>query len=113
VGHFGPGGGDTDLATATGKNSQGNYNVYVESLSLADVTVSTSTNNGKSWSLDITSASVPGDDRPWIAADGASKVCISYHDIATFNIDVNCSTDSGATFTQVGDAIDTAHTCGS
>lgn len=109
VGHFGPGGGDTDLATATVKNSQGNYNVYVESLSLADVTVSTSTNNGKSWSLDITSASVPVDDRPWIAADGASKVCISYHDIATFNIDVNCSNDAGATFTQVGDAIDTAH----
>ncbi len=49
------------------------------------------------------------DDREWIAADGASKVCISYHDIATFNIDVNCSYDAGATFTQLGDAIDQAH----
>jgi len=36
-------------------------------------------------------------------------VCISYHDIVTFNIDVNCSFDAGATFTQLGSAIDVAH----
>src|SRR5690242_21096017 len=35
------------------------------------------------------------DDREWIAADGASKVCVSYHDAVTFNIDVNCSADAG------------------
>jgi hypothetical protein len=27
----------------------------------------------------------------------------------TFNIDVDCSFDAGTTFTQLGDAIDTAH----
>src|SRR6266705_2405976 len=59
--------------------------------------------------LGVTSATIPGDDREWIAADQATKVCISYHDIVTFNIDVNCSFDAGASFTQVGDAIDVAH----
>src|SRR5205085_5753606 len=106
---FSPGGGDTDLAVAPAKNPKGNYNVYVASLNLANVDVSTSTDNGNTWALNPTSATIPGDDREWIAADMASKVCISYHDIATFNIDVNCSFDAGATFTQLGDAIDTAH----
>src|SRR5207237_9447498 len=34
---FAPGGGDTDLATAPVANTAGYYNVYVASLSLADV----------------------------------------------------------------------------
>jgi len=57
----------------------------------------------------VLSATVPGDDREWIAADQATKVCVSYHDIATFNIDVNCSFDAGANFTQLGTAIDAPH----
>jgi hypothetical protein len=91
------------------QNSAGYYNVYVSSLSLANVDVSTSMDGGKNFTLNPVSASVPGDDREWIAADGSSKVCVSYHDIATFNIDVNCSFDAGKTFTQLGDAIDPAH----
>jgi hypothetical protein len=106
---FAPGGGDTDLAVASAKNAQGNYNVYVASLTLASVDVSTSTDNGADWTLNPLGALVPGDDREWIAADGASKVCVSYHDIATFNIDVNCSADAGTTFTQLGEAIDSSH----
>ncbi len=106
---FAPGGGDTDLAVATQRNANGKYNVYVASLSLAEVDVSTSTDGGTTWVLNPTGATIPGDDREWIAADGASKVCISYHDVATFNIDVNCSYDAGATFTQLGDAIDAQH----
>ena len=104
-----PGGGDTDLAVAPAKNANGLYNVYVSSLNLANVDVSTSTDGGNSWTLNPTSATIPGDDREWIAADSASKVCISYHDVATFNIDVDCSTNAGTTFTQLGDAIDTGH----
>src|SRR5437868_10034384 len=106
---FAPGGGDTDLATAPAKNSSGRYNVYVASLSLANVDVSTSTNGGNTWALNPTSATISGDDREWVAADRASKVCISYHDVATFNIDVNCSYDAGFTFTQVGEAFDANH----
>jgi hypothetical protein len=106
---FAPGGGDTDLSVAPAKNSAGIYNVYVASLSLANVDVSTSMDGGKTWALNPTGATISGDDREWIAADGASKVCISYHDVATFNIDVNCSYNAGLTFTQLGDAIDANH----
>lgn len=105
-----PGGGDTDLATAPDPNpATGQHNVYVASLSLANVDVSTSVDGGKTFTLNPTSATIPGDDREWIAADGPSKVCISYHDVATFNIDVNCSYDAGTTFSQLGDAIDPTH----
>ncbi len=106
---FAPGGGDTDVAVAPRKNALGFYNVYIASLSLANVDVSTSTDGGYQYTLHPTSATIPGDDREWIAADGVSKVCISYHDVATFNINVNCSSDAGTTFTQLGDAIDSAH----
>src|ERR671934_76862 len=73
---FAPAGGDVDVATAPLKNAAGFYNVYVASLSLADVAVSTSTDGGATWSLNPTGAQVPGDDREWIAADGA---CSWYH----------------------------------
>src|SRR6266404_6523866 len=106
---FAPGGGDTDLAVAPAKNASGFYNVYVSSLTLANVDVSTSMDGGNTWALNPIGASIPVDDRPWIAADQATKVCISYHDIVTFNIDVNCSFNAGLTFTQLGSAIDAAH----
>src|SRR5438045_4926088 len=109
AGGFGPGGGDTDLSTAPQANANGVPNVYVASLSLANVTVSTSQDGGKTWSKDVLSATIPGDDREWIAADQATKACVSYHDVATFHIDVNCSFDAGASFTQLGTAIDVAH----
>jgi hypothetical protein len=108
-GGLAPGGGDTDLGVAPQANASGVDNVYVASLSLANVTVSTSQDGGKSWSKNVLSATIAGDDREWIAADQATKVCISYHDIVTFNIDVNCSFDAGASFTQLGSAIDPAH----
>lgn len=104
-----PGGGDTDVAVAPAKNAAGQYNVYVASLSLANVDVSTSKDGGQTWALNPTGATIPVDDREWIAADGSSTVCISYHDIATSNIDVNCSFDAGTTFTQLGGAIDINH----
>jgi hypothetical protein len=109
TGSLSPAGGDTDLATAPNANPSGHYNVYVASLELASVMVSTSADGGKTWTKNPTGATIPGDDREWVAADGASKVCISYHDVATFNIDVDCSADAGATFTQLGGAIDPAH----
>src|SRR6266566_3398742 len=54
---FAPCGGDTDLAVAPAKNSLGNYNVYVASLTLANVDVSTSMDGGKTWVLNPTSGS--------------------------------------------------------
>lgn len=106
---FAPGGGDTDVAVGTARNAGGNYNVYVASLTLLNVDVSTSTDKGATWQLNPVGADVGGaDDREWIAAEGASKVCVSYHD-GEQNIDVNCSTDAGLTFPQLASAIDPAH----
>jgi len=107
---FSPAGGDTDLAVASALNGNGVYNVYVASLALTNVYVSTSADGGQTWLLNPTGASVPGDDRPWIAAEGASKVCVSYHSItATNDIFVTCSTDAGMTFAQTGNAFDANH----
>src|SRR5207244_13115737 len=101
--------GGADVGTALDANTASSPAVDEASNSLANVTVSSSQDGGKTWRKNVLSATIPGDDREWIAADQASEVCISYHDIVTFNIDVNCSFDAGATFTQVGSAIDVAH----
>ncbi len=107
---FSPAGGDTDLAVASQPNLNGIYNVYVASLALTNVYVSTSSDGGSTWLLNPTGASVPGDDRPWIAAEGSSKVCVSYHSItATNDIFVTCSSDAGLTFAQTGNAFDANH----
>jgi hypothetical protein len=105
---FAPGGGDTDLAVAPDKNAAGFYNVYVSSLSLVNVDVSTSTDGGATWSLNPVTTPETIDDREWIAADTNNKVCISFHD-APEGITVGCSTDAGLTFTQFASAIDANH----
>ena len=107
-----PGGGDTDVAVATGKNALGNYNSYVVSLTLANIDVSTSTDNGKTYTLNP-ATSLPIDDRPWAAATGASKVCISYLTapgvlLPQVGLHVQCSLDAGKTFPQVANAYDTS-----
>jgi hypothetical protein len=105
---FAPGGGDTDLAVAPDTNAAGSYNVYVASLSLANIDVSTSTDAGATWQLNPVTTPETVDDREWIAADTNNKVCISYHD-APQGITVGCSTDAGLTFTQFASAIDASH----
>jgi len=107
-----PGGGDTDAAVATATNAAGNYNAYIVSLSLANIDVSTSTDNGATWKLNPVTA-LPIDDRPWVAAAGASKVCISYLTapgvlLPQVGLHVQCSNNAGDTFTQVANAYDTS-----
>src|SRR5438128_1326920 len=102
---FSPAGGDTDIAVAPALNTNGFYNIYVASLAttppLANVYVSTSHDGGASFILNPTGATIPVDDREWIAADGANKVCVSYHAYATTNnLFVTCSYDGGTTFAQ-------------
>ena len=109
---FEPGGGDTDVGVATAPNALGNYNAYVVSLTLANIDVSTSTDNGTSWSLNP-AAALPIDDRPWVAATGASKVCISYLTapgilLPQVGLHVQCSSDAGNSFPQVANAYDTS-----
>jgi hypothetical protein len=105
---FAPGGGDTDLAVAPDKNAAGFYNVYVSSLSLVNVDVSTSTDGGATWALNPVTTPETIDDREWIAADINNKVCISYHD-APQGITVGCSPNAGLAFTQFASAIDADH----
>jgi hypothetical protein len=105
---FAPGGGDTDLAVAPDKNAAGFYNVYVASLTLANVDVSTSTDAGATWQLNPVTTPETIDDREWIAADTNDKVCISYHN-GPQGISVGCSTNAGLTFTQFSSALDANH----
>jgi hypothetical protein len=107
-----PGGGDTDVAAATAKNALGNYNAYVVSLTLANIDVSTSTDNGRTYTLNLVT-SLPIDDRPWAAATGASKICVSYLTapgvlLPQAGLHVQCSLDAGKTFPQVSNAYDTS-----
>ena len=52
-------------------------------------------------------ASIPGDDRQWNDAIGAQTVYLSYHDVATFNIDVQRSYNGGQAYADgFGEAID-------
>ena len=110
-----PYGGDTDVAVASQKNSNGFYNVYVVSLEratgpLITVEESTSRDGGQTWIINPTGMTLPVNDRPWVAAEGANKVCVSAHNVATgFDILVTCSYDGGLTFAQVANAFDTAH----
>ena len=100
VGGVGASGGDIDLALASARNAAGNYNLYVASLNLASVNVATSTDNGTTFSQTPVQAGLPVDDREWIAAFGADTSLLSYHDIATNNIDVLRSDNDGAAYTQ-------------
>src|SRR5712664_2724167 len=92
-----PAGGDTDLAVAPRKNSNGFHNLYVASLAttppLFTIFVSVSIDGGDNWLPPQKAASIPVDDREWIAAVGANRVCISYHSTITTNaIIVDCGT---------------------
>src|SRR5205085_8683174 len=105
VAGFGLSGGDIDTALANVPNASGNYNVYVSSLNLASVNVATSTDNGTTFSQTPVQGGLPLDDREWIAAFGAGTSLLTYHEIATNNIEVLRSDDAGQTYTHVATAI--------
>jgi hypothetical protein len=101
----GASGGDIDIAIASAPNTTGNYNVYVSSLNLASVNVATSTDNGTTFSQTPVQGGLPLDDREWIAAFGAQTSLLSYHDVATNNIDMLRSDDGGTVYTQIARVI--------
>jgi hypothetical protein len=88
-------------------------NLAFSSLSLAPgVTATNSRNRGDSFFTppNVVAALVPGDDRMWNdAVADPSTVYISYHDVATFNIEVQRSNNGGLTYTAgAGEGIDAA-----
>ena len=101
----GASGGDIDIALASAPNTAGNYNLYVASLNLASVNVATSTDNGTTFSQTPVQGGLPVDDREWIAAYGAQTSLLTYHDVATNNIDVLRSDNGGLAYTQIATAI--------
>lgn len=109
-----PGGGDADIAVnAPDPNNSAIPNLALTSLTLAPgVTATNSRNRGDVFFTppNVVAALVPGDDRMWNdAANDVSTVYVSYHDLATFNIEVQRSNNGGLTYTAgLGEAIDAA-----
>src|SRR2546427_12343922 len=75
-------------------------NVALTSLTLAPgVTGTHSTDRGDNFTApNVAEALIPGDDRQWNDAIDPKTVYLIYHDVATFNIDVQRSTDGGVTY---------------
>ena len=105
VSHVGASGGDIDIAIASALNASGNYNLYVSSLNLGSVNVARSTDNGTTFTQTPVQGGLPGDDRDWIAAFGAETSLLTFHAIATNNIEVLRSDDGGQIYTHIATAI--------
>jgi len=109
-----PGGGDADIAVnAPDPNNSAIPNLAFSSLTLAPgVTATNSRNRGDTFFTppNVVAAFVPGDDRMWNdAADDPATVYVNYHDLATFNIDVQRSNNGGLTYTAgAGEGLDAA-----
>lgn len=109
-----PGGGDGDITVnAPDPNNSAIPNLALTSLTLAPgVTATNSRNRGDTFFTppNAVASLIPGDDRMWNDAfNDPSTVYVAYHDLATFNIDVQRSNNGGLTYTAgTGEAIDTA-----
>ncbi|PYX82178.1 MAG: hypothetical protein DMG70_16145 [Acidobacteria bacterium] len=104
-----PGGGDVDIAVNAPAPGTNVPNLGLVSLSLAPgVTATHSTNRGDSFTVpNLVAALIPGDDRQWIDGTGSNLIYQNYHDVATFNIEVQRSNDGGQTYVNgFGEAID-------
>ena len=105
VGGVGASGGDIDVAWGSAPGATGNDPLYVSSLNLGSVAVAHSTDNGKTFTNVPVVAGLPLDDREWIAAFGSQTSLLTYHDIATNNIDVLRSDNGGSLYVQASRAI--------
>jgi len=109
-----PGGGDADIAVnGPDPNNSAIPNLAFSSLTLAPgVTATNSRNRGDTFFTppNVVAAQVPADDRMWNdAVDDPSTVYMNYHDLATFNIEVQRSNNGGRTYTAgAGEGIDAA-----
>lgn len=105
-----PGGGDADIAIDLPSPLSNIPTLPLTSLTAAPgVTATQSTDRGNSFFTppNVVAALIPGDDRQWQDAIDLSTAYLSYHDAATFNIDVQRSNDGGLTYVNgLGEAID-------
>ena len=106
VSGVGASGGDIDTAFApVADPTTGRYRIYVSSLNLASVNVATSTDNGATFSQVPVQGGLPVDDREWIAAYGPATSLLTFHDLATSNIDVLRSDTGGGPYTEIAQVI--------
>src|SRR5437879_10625138 len=102
------GGGDVDIAPNFPPS--GVPNLALVSLTLAPgITATHSTDRGDNFFSppNPVAALIPGDDRQWIDGFGGQNVYLNYHDVGTFNIEVQRSNDGGLTYIDgFGEAID-------
>src|SRR2546426_3885963 len=106
-----PGGGDADIAVNGPDPLSHIPNLPLTSLLLAPgVTATHSTDRGDNFSTpNVLAALIGGDDRQWNDAIDAKTGYLAYHDIATFNIEVQRSIDGGLTYVAgLSEAIDAA-----
>jgi hypothetical protein len=101
----GASGGDIDTTFAPVRSSLGTYRIYVASLNLGSVNVATSNDNGASFTQIPVQGGLPVDDREWIAAYGPDTSLLSFHDIATDNIDILRSDSGGGPYTEIAQVI--------
>jgi hypothetical protein len=101
----GVGGGDCDLAvshsTPAGQSAQ---TVSYSSLYLANL-ISTKSNYAGATFVDpqnFVDSEMPMDDRQWLAAGEGNEVYLSYHIVASNNIQIAKSTDGGMTYHVTG-----------
>src|SRR2546422_1465787 len=95
-----PGGGDADIAVNGPDQTTGVPNLPLTSLALVPgVTGTHSTDRGDNFTPpNALEAAIGVDDRQWNDAIDSKTVYLAYHDIATFNIDVQRSNDGGLTY---------------
>src|SRR3989449_1913243 len=106
-----PGGGDADIAVNGPDPMSHIPNLPLTSLALVPgVTATHSTDRGDNSSpRTVSAAASAGAGRQWNDAIDASTVYLAYHDIGTFNIEVQRSNDGGARYVNgFGEAIDMA-----
>src|SRR5207302_490839 len=106
-----PGGGDADIAVNSPDPATNVPNLPLTSLTQAPgVTATHSTNRGDSFSPpNVVAAAIPVDDRQWNDAIDPKTAYLVYHDIHTFNIEVQRSNNGGLTYANgFGEAIDLA-----
>ncbi len=106
---LGLGGGDVDIAVNYPPSSTNVPNLALVSLTLAPgITGTHSTDRGDHFGPpNPVVPLIPGDDRQWIDGFGGQNVYLNYHDVGTFNIEVQRSNDGGFTYLNgFGEAID-------
>lgn len=86
----GTGGQDSDIAIAPLRNpATGHFNIYIVSNWIASTSVAVSTDGGSTWQTMPLGGTEPLTDRPYVTADGACALYLTYHSFQAATAGVN------------------------